>query len=361
MAADTLEMKVVDYGRDCKTYLLWDQASRQAAIIDPRFDHTSRYMAEIKQLGLKLKYSIDTHTHADHHSGGDRLRNLTGCAVVMSDASKSKIPDYKAADGETLQIGGHELRLIHTPGHTPDCMCIFDGSRVFTGDTLFIGSAARTDFMGGSPAKLYDSFRKIEVLGPAVEVWPGHDYNGKQSSTIGAELKSNPHFKDSRDALIKRHKIKGELPANMAEILSFNSEAGLPEDKIIRPRDVAKYGKPGKDFTLLDSRFIDEFEAGRIAGAVLIPLPEIHDRWAEIEKLPHPIVSVCRSGVRATTAMMTARHARDEGWLLLEGGMQAWQKDGLPMIADKGKPDVITSKFATGGSCAAGGPTCSAG
>jgi rhodanese-related sulfurtransferase len=240
-------------------------------------------------------------------------------------------------------------------------MCVFDGTRVFTGDTLFIGGAARTDFMGGSASQLYDSFRKLEALGPQVEVWPGHDYAGKSHSTIGAELKSNAHFKADRDSLLKMHKIKGELPANMAEILSFNSEAGLPEDKIIRPADVAKYGKPGRDFTLLDSRYIDEFEAGRIDGAVLIPLPEVHDRWAEIEKLPHPIVSVCRSGVRATMVMMTARHARDDAWVLLEGGMQAWQKAGLPMIADKGVPDVITSKFATGGSCAAGGGTCSAG
>ena len=361
MSVATLEMKVVDYGRDCKTYLLWDADTRQAAIIDPRFDHTARYMDEITQLGLKLKFAIDTHTHADHLSGCDRLRNLTGCAVVMSEHTKSKVPDYKPADGEAVQLGDHELRFLLTPGHTPDSMGIFDGSRVFTGDTLFIGGAARTDFMGGDAGQLYDSFRKLEALGPDVEVWPGHDYNGKSSSTIGAELKGNPHFKADKEGLLALHKIRGDLPANMAEMLSFNTEAGLPEDKIIRPADVAKYGTPGKDCTLLDSRFDDEFAAGRIEGAVLIPLPEIHDRWAEIQKLPHPIISVCRSGVRATTAMMTARHAQDTDWLLMEGGMQAWMKDGLPMVSDKGKPDVITSKHATGGSCAAGGGSCSAG
>jgi len=357
-----LELKVLDFGRDCKTYLLWDAIARQAAIIDPRFDYVPRYITELQKLGVKLKYCIDTHTHADHLSGSDRLRNLTGCAIVMSDASKSKVPDFKAGDGESLELGAHTLKLIHTPGHTPDSMCVFDpAGRVFTGDTLFIGAAARTDFMGGSAAQLYDSFRKIEALGESTQVWPGHDYNGKASSTVGAELKTNPHFKADKATLMGMHKVKGELPANMAEILSFNSEAGLPEDKIIRARDVAGYGTPGRDFTLLDSRYVDEFEAGRIDGAVLIPLPEIHDRWDEIERLPHPIVSVCRSGVRATMAMMTARHARDDGWLLLEGGMQAWQQAGLPMISDTGKPDVITSKFATGGSCAAGGGTCSAG
>ncbi|MCA8914267.1 MAG: MBL fold metallo-hydrolase [Planctomycetes bacterium] len=361
MSVAMLEMKVLDFGRDCKAYLLWDAGSNQAAIIDPRFDHAPDYMAELKANGLKLKYAIDTHTHADHLSGSDRLRNLTDCAIVMSEKTKSKVPDYKAADGERLKLGEHELTLILTPGHTPDSMSVFDGQRVYTGDTLFIGSAARTDFMGGDSGQLYDSFRKLEALGKDVEVWPGHDYNGKHSSTIGTELETNPHFKADKATLASMHKIKGELPANMAEILSFNSEAGLPEDKIIRPEDVAKYGTPGKDFTLLDSRFVDEFEAGRIEGAVLIPLPELRDRWSEVEKLPHPVVSVCRSGVRATMAMMTARHAHDDDWVLLQGGMQAWKKAGKPMVSNAGKPDVITSKFASGGSCAAGGGGCSAG
>lgn len=361
MKTTTLEMKSLHGDRDCRAYLLFDPDTRDAAIIDPRFDLTPAYLREIEAAGLRLKYSIDTHTHADHLSGSDRLRNKTGCAIVMSAATKSRVPDYQVADGETLPLGGVELRFIHSPGHTPDSMCIFDGQRVFTGDTLFIGGAARTDFMGGSAAQLYESFRKLEALAPETEVWPGHDYNGKQSSSIGHELEHNPHFKDDREGLIRRHTIKGELPANMTEILSFNTQAGLPEDRIIRPADVARYGKPGVDFTLLDSRFEDEFAAGRIDGAVLIPLPQVADRWPEISRLPHPIVSVCRSGVRATMAMMTARHAGDDDWVLLEGGMQAWMKDGQPMLSDGGQPDVITSKFATGGTCAAGGSTCSAG
>ncbi|MCA8912737.1 MAG: MBL fold metallo-hydrolase [Planctomycetes bacterium] len=360
MSVATLEMKPIAYGRDCKTYLLYDADTKEAAIIDPRFDHVSRYMTELEKLDLKLKYAFDTHTHADHLSGSDRLRNLTACAIVMSDKTKSKVADYLATDGEKFKLGGHELTVLHTPGHTPDSQCIFDGARVYTGDTLFIGGAARTDFMGGSPEQLFESFRKIEALGKDVEVWPGHDYNGHEHSSIAAELENNDHFKADRETLIGMHKLKGELPANMSEILSFNSEAGLPEARIVKPSDVAAYGTPGKDFTLLDSRYADEFEAGRIEGAVLIPLPELRDRWSEVEKLPHPIVSVCRSGVRATMAMMTARHADDNDWLLLEGGMQAWMNAGQPMVSDTGKaPDVITSKFATGGSCAAGGGSCS--
>ena len=165
MSVATLEMKPIAYGRDCKTYLLYDADTKEAAIIDPRFDHVSRYMTELEKLDLKLKYAFDTHTHADHLSGSDRLRNLTACAIVMSDKTKSKVADYLATDGEKFKLGGHELTVLHTPGHTPDSMSIFDGSRVYTGDTLFIGGAARTDFMGGDAGQLYDSFRKLEALG----------------------------------------------------------------------------------------------------------------------------------------------------------------------------------------------------
>lgn len=357
------ELVPLHSNRDCRAYLLIDRDSREAALIDPRFDLTRDYMAEVGARGAKLKFVIDTHTHADHLSGGDRFRNLTGCKVVMSSRTQSKVPNFKVEDGQELSVGDFKLRFMHTPGHTPDSMSIFDGRRVFTGDTLFIGGAARTDFMGGSSAQLYDSFRKLEALGEAIEVWPGHDYNNRESSTIGRERQTNKAFmQPDRDALVKLLAMKGELPANMSEILNFNTQAGITEPEIVTPADVARFGTPGRDFTLLDSRYIDEWQAGRIADAVHVPLPEIHDRWSEIAKLPHPVISVCRSGVRATYVMMAARQNRDSGWFLLEGGMQAWKKAGLPMVSDTGvKPEVISSKFAAGGSCAAGGGTCAAG
>src|SRR5690606_33145646 len=129
MTVSTLEMKRLQRGRDCKAYLLWDPATREAAVIDLRFDTVRSFMDELAGDDLRLKYAIDTHTHADHLSGSDRLRNLTGCKVVMSGATKSKIADVKVKDGETLKIGDHQLMFIHTPGHTPDSMCVFDGAR----------------------------------------------------------------------------------------------------------------------------------------------------------------------------------------------------------------------------------------
>ena len=349
--------------RDCKAYLLADPASGEAAIVDPRFDYTRRYLGELETRGLTLKYAIDTHTHADHLSGADRLRNITGCKVAMGDKTGSKVADLKLADGEKLALGQLELTALHTPGHTPDSICIVAPGRVMTGDTLFIGTAARTDFMGGSSAQLFDSFRRIEALGLETEVWPGHDYNGKQSSTIAAEAGSNPPFMDkTRDELVARLAMKGPLPANMAEMLAFNSEAGTPEDKIIHPKDVARLGVPGRDYTCLDVRYDDEFAAGRIEGAKQIVLTELKERLGELEGLPRPILSVCKAGVRATVAMMMARRAGMSDWLLLEGGMEEWSAGGLPMVADDGvEPAVIVSKLAVGGSCAAGGGSCAAG
>ncbi len=360
MTTAALELRPLSPQRDCRAYLLWDPATLESAVIDVRFDAVQHTLPVLAELGLKLKYAIDTHTHADHLSGSDRLRNLTGCKVVMSSDARSRVPDHLVQDGSSLKLGDHELRFLHTPGHTPDSMCIFDGARVFTGDTLFIGSAARTDFMGGSSEQLFASFRKIEKLGPGIEVWPGHDYNGKFSSTVGAELKSNGAFADSKAGLVDRLNIKGALPANMAEVLSFNTEAGLPEARIVTPQQVAGLGVAGKDYTLLDVRYADEWAAGRAPGAVFIPMPEVSARFDEIRKLPHPIVSVCRSGVRATLMMMTARHAGDDDWLLLEGGMIAWHNAGLPMESDSGAPGVIASKFSTGGSCQSGDRTCDA-
>lgn len=361
MPVATLEMKVTHPSRDCKSYLIWDAASGEAALLDPRFDLVREYVDQLKELGLTLRYAVDSHTHADHLSGSDRMRNLTGCKVVMSDRTRSRVPDLKVADGHQLPLGDQHVTCLHTPGHTPDSMCLFDGARIYTGDTLFIGGAARTDFMGGDSGQLFDSFRRIEALGPAVEVWPGHDYNRKQHSTVEAELRNNPHFGDTnRDSFVRRMDIKGQLPANMAEILSFNTEAGLPEDRIIRPEQVARLGRPGRDFTLLDVRYADEWAAGRAEGAVHIPMPELRARWAEVAKLPRPVVSICRSGIRATLMMMTARHAGDQNWLLLEGGMNAWQQAGLPLVADAGrKPDIVASATQGGGSCAL--PTCASG
>lgn len=341
----------------CRAYLIADEKTRQAAVVDARFDWAPRILDALKRDGLTLKYAIDTHTHADHLSGSERLRNLTGCRVVMSGATKSKVADTLARDDDDFELGSTALRFLHTPGHTPDSMCVLVGNALLTGDTLFIGGSARTDFMGGSAASLFDSFRRLEALGGDVEIHPGHDYNGRHISTIAEELRSNPAFRErDKQALIARLDIPGPLPNNMAEMLAFNTRAGLAESSIVQPREVQSLGAPGRDFTVVDVRYADEFAAGRIGGAYALPLPEVGLRVHELEKLKRPLLFVCKAGVRATIAMMAARKAGLSDCLLLEGGMEAWAAARLPMVGDNGTPRVIAP--AAGGpsaACAAGG------
>ena len=357
----TQTVRALTPGIACRAYLIADEKSRQAAVVDARFDWAPRILDELKREGLSLKYAIDTHTHADHLSGSERLRNLAGCRVVMSGATRSKVPDLLARDDEELELGGQVLHFLHTPGHTPDSMCVRVGNSLITGDTLFIGGSARTDFMGGSAAALFDSFRRLEALGEQTEIHPGHDYNCKQVSTIGEELRSNAAFAErDKRALINRLDVPGPLPNNMAEMLAFNTRAGLSEAVIVQPRDVKGLGVPGRDFTIVDVRNADEFAAGRIEGAFALPLPEVNFRLNELEGKKRPLLFVCKAGIRATLAMMSARRARLSDCLLMEGGMEAYAAARLPMTSDKGSPRVI-APAGTGpaAACAAGG--CAAG
>lgn len=341
----------------CRAYLIADEKTRTAAVVDARFDWAPRILDELRREGLTLKFAIDTHTHADHLSGSERLRNLTGCRVVMSGATKSKVADLLARDDEELALGDQVLHFLHTPGHTPDSMCIKTGNALLTGDTLFIGGSARTDFMGGSAASLFDSFRRLEALGAQTEIHPGHDYNQKLVSTIGEELRSNAAFRErDKRALVARLDVPGPLPNNMAEMLAFNTRAGLAESVIVQPRDIKSLGVPGRDFTLVDVRNSDEFAAGRVEGAYAIPLPEVNFRLHELDGKKRPLLFVCKAGIRATLAMMAARKAGLTECLLMEGGMEAYAAAKLPMVSDKGTPKVI-APAGTGpaAACAAGG------
>ncbi len=361
----TQTVRALTPAMQCRAYLIADEKSRTAAVVDARFDWAPRILEALSREGLSLKYAIDTHTHADHLSGSERLRNLTGCKIVMSGATRSKVADTLARDDDEFELGAHALRFLHTPGHTPDSMCVLVGNALLTGDTLFIGGSARTDFMGGSAASLFDSFRRLEALGNEVEVYPGHDYNGKHVSTIAEELRSNSAFRErDKQALVARLDVPGPLPNNMAEMLAFNTRAGLAESSIVQPREIKSLGVPGRDFTVVDVRYGDEFAAGRIDGAYAMPLPEVGLRVHELEKFKRPLLFVCKAGVRATIAMMAARRAGLGDCLLLEGGMEAWAAAQQPMICDCGTPKVI-APAATGPSaaCAAGGcaaPTVSA-
>ncbi len=363
MADTNLDIINLHPDKQCRAYLIADRARGEAALLDPRFDVAPQYLERLKTEGLRLRYAIDTHTHADHLSGSDRLRNLTGCRVVMSSHTKSHVPDLKLADDATLELGASGLRLLHTPGHTPDSMCLVADNTVLTGDTLFIGGSARTDFMGGSPSALFDSFRRLEALGRDMRVLPGHDYNNKTATTIGQELLHNPAFAErDKQTLVARLSVKGDLPLNMREILAFNVDAGIAERAIISAKDHALEGDAASRFTIVDVRTDFERDAAFIPGSIHIPLPDFAARLGELKDKRRPLLMVCKSGVRATLAFMAARLGGEREILLLEGGMDAWAAAGRPMSAGHGRAPEVVSMPQTGPSqaCAAGGGGCAA-
>jgi hydroxyacylglutathione hydrolase len=171
-------------------YLIGDEKAGVAAVVDPAWD-IKRIVDVAKRNKLRIIYAINTHQHPDHVSGNDELVRATGAKIVAHEASRNR-KDVSVKDGETLHVGSVELRLIHTPGHSPDHVCVLVNGRVMTGDTLFVGECGRTDLPGGSSEQMYDSlFNKLMKLPDDVEVYPGHDYGSKPYSTIAYEKAHN--------------------------------------------------------------------------------------------------------------------------------------------------------------------------
>jgi glyoxylase-like metal-dependent hydrolase (beta-lactamase superfamily II) len=171
-------------------YLIGDEKAGVAAVVDPAWDN-EKILDVAKRNKLRIIYAINTHQHPDHVSGNDELARETGAKIVAHEASRNR-KDVSAKDNETLNVGSLVLKLIHTPGHSPDHVCVLVNGKLMTGDTLFVGECGRTDLLGGSSEQMYDSlFNKLMKLPGDVEVYPGHDYGSKPYSTIAYEKAHN--------------------------------------------------------------------------------------------------------------------------------------------------------------------------
>jgi hydroxyacylglutathione hydrolase len=173
------------------SYIVADEAAGVAAVVDSSYN-ADEVVRIIKSENFRLKYVINTHGHSDHTGGNEELRFLFGAKTVAHRLALTK-PDVSVDDGDVILVGAIRMKVIYTPGHTPDSVCLLvDGKVLLTGDTLFVGECGRTDMPGGSPRQLYDSlFKKLLKLDDDVSVYPGHDYGSKPSSTIGEEKRSN--------------------------------------------------------------------------------------------------------------------------------------------------------------------------
>ena len=184
-----------DHESHTYTYLLADEAAGEALLIDPVFEQAHKYVSLLKELDIRLVMSVDTHIHADHITALNLLSQTTGCSTGMGELAATDCVTDKFADGDVIHIGGLDVQVIATPGHTDDSISFLAGDRVFTGDTLLIRGTGRTDFQNGDSAAQYDSlFNRLLKLPPQTLVYPAHDYNGMTVSTIREERLHNPRL-----------------------------------------------------------------------------------------------------------------------------------------------------------------------
>ena len=181
------------------TYLLACEQSGEAALIDPVLETAERDLDLIRELGLTLSCTVETHIHADHVTGAGRLRALVGSRAGFPAASGADFVDFTIREGEAVRIGEMQLRPLYTPGHTDDHHCYLiesgDAARIFTGDALLIDGCGRTDFQNGDAATLYHSVHdKIFGLAEETLVYPAHDYNQRHVSSVAQERERNPRL-----------------------------------------------------------------------------------------------------------------------------------------------------------------------
>ncbi len=171
-------------------YLVADEDSKTAAVIDPSFD-ARPLQAIAERGGFRIVYILNTHGHSDHVQDNERLARETGAKVAAHALSRVR-KDVSLEDGDRLDIGALELRVLHTPGHSQDSCCFIVEKALFTGDTLFVGECGRTDLPGSNVRAMYDSlFYKIRNLPDDMTVYPGHDYGDGPFSPLGREKEEN--------------------------------------------------------------------------------------------------------------------------------------------------------------------------
>lgn len=171
------------------TYIIADEKSMAAAVIDPSWD-LEKILDALRKDGLKPQYIINTHSHFDHVLGNEQLKVLTGAKIIMHKNARLE-RDVAVDDGDTINVGGLNISIMHTPGHSKDSICLLVEKKIFTGDTLFVGNCGRVDLPGGNASELYDSLSKLAKLDDDIEVYPGHDYGSTSHSTIGDERRNN--------------------------------------------------------------------------------------------------------------------------------------------------------------------------
>ncbi len=172
------------------TYIVEDEGTNKAIIIDPSWELVE-LESIIQENDLKIKYIVNTHHHFDHTLGNEAMAKHTSAPIIQHESSELR-HDISVKDGDFIEFGNSKLRVVHTPGHSEDSMCLIGDGKIFSGDTLFVGSCGRVDLPGGSAKELYHSlFGILYHLDDSLVMYPGHNYGLSETSTIGKEKKTN--------------------------------------------------------------------------------------------------------------------------------------------------------------------------
>lgn len=335
------------------TYLLADTATREAILIDPVFELHARDVAMLREMDLKLKYTLDTHVHADHVTGAWLMRQALGSQIVLSGRFGADFVDRPADHGDTIQFGDYFIEIRATPGHTAGCLSYVTSNheQAFTGDSLLIRGAGRTDFQEGSAKKLYHSVKEqIFTLPETCLIYPAHDYNGRTVSTVGEEKRFNARLggdATERDFIGHMENLALPHPKKIDIAVPANMRCGRPEDEEEAPKTPSwgpvilnyagiyqleagwVYEHRGQ-LHLLDVRTPQELEEdGAIEEAQLIPLDELRNRIEEIPK-QKPIVAICHSGSRSGQATKILTKAGFDKVANLAGGIARWKSLSYP-------------------------------
>lgn len=336
------------------TYLLADASTREAVLIDPVFEQARRDAALVKELGLRLTATLETHVHADHVTGAWLLKQKLGSRIGVPAASGAEGADFQVGD-ESVRFGASSLEPRHTPGHTgADTTYVLDDrSMAFTGDALLIRGCGRTDFQQGDAHQLFRSVREqIFSLPDRCLLYPGHDYRGLTVTSVGEEKLYNPRLGEAigeADFVGYMLHLGLPYPKQMELAVPANLRCGRPERAMeseplldpawapltctfagiweVEPRWLEEHLR---EVQIVDVREPVEFNGplGHVPGARLVPLGNLMARVAEIAK-EKPVVTVCRSGARSAQASVMLGKAGFGQVANLAGGMLRWRAQRL--------------------------------
>jgi glyoxylase-like metal-dependent hydrolase (beta-lactamase superfamily II)/rhodanese-related sulfurtransferase len=342
------------------TYLLADKPGGEAVLIDPVFGQAPRDSALVRELGLSLRFTLETHVHADHVTGAWLMKQRLGSAIALSAASGADGADRLLADRDRVAFGKRYLQVRATPGHTAGCLTyvLDDETMAFTGDCLLVRGCGRTDFQQGDARALYRSVHaQIFSLPEACLVYPAHDYRGLTATSVGEERRFNPRLGGqlSEDDFVGHMRALGlPHPKQIDIAVPANLKCGRPpegagagalpdapaEEPDWAPLTLTFAGiwevdpewveEHLKQVQVVDVREPDEFTGplGRIPGAVLIPLGTLAEAAAGLAK-DRPIVTVCRAGGRSAQATLILKRAGFDRVANLPGGMLRWRAQHL--------------------------------